>query len=282
MNALPVYGSGCKKLLLALLFCCALLGIGAGNVAEIKPKHFAAALFAQDSDESQPESPLPSPQESAAAQPESPLAEPESKSDDAADAQPESPLKKPELAATEEPTAVPSKTPEPTATVEVPTATITPEPTATPEPTETTEPTPEPTELPETVALTETIALTSTGNVSSTQVILLPGSGRAESISVSGEQEVVQLVTEPLGTQTVNAAPVALAELFGLLGATGARPFLLTENLILALLCIIAFSVMWLGICALSVCLFYIRSRQSTQINDYARSDRHMIVHYRR
>jgi|GEM_PF-1985128 len=278
MNGLSVYKASFRKwyrkLFLIALFCCALLGSGVGNFDESNlwannftkqnfTKQFTTALHAQDEDID-------------ASQPDSPLAEP--RDDDATLPQPESPLKKPELIATAE--VVPSKTPEPTETstpVAEPTATatFTVEPTATAAPTETSVPI-------ETDVLGNTTIITSASSIGTPQGELIVQQPSAESIQIENGQGVVRVIVDPAGAQAVAAAPSVATELLSLLASTRVNPVFPTESLILALLCLITFSVTWLGLCALSVCLFYIRSRQPHQINDYTGTDRQMIVHYRR
>lgn len=286
MNVWCKNSAGTRRIFLVAAFLCVLLSIGYGGFRENDssslhgPNVFAQEPDTSDADTSQAQSPLD--------QPDSPLLEPKDGNDAAA--QPKSPLDKPDAIPTEEPTAVPTKTVAPAATEEptmaptiaptvIPTESPTPSATALP-PTEvppTAIPTAIPTTTPTTVALTSTVAvsdvLTSTALTSTVQ-LPFGANPNNESLALENPNQV--------NVQPVTVVPIALSELLGLLASGGTNSPFLTENLILALLCLIGFSVMWLGLCALSVCLFYIRSRQSNYIRDYTNSDRHMVVHYRR
>jgi len=289
-----------KKIFLITIACCTLLGLRYTHslvmpdlVMSDPAERLMASVFAQDTsaeatdEEAQPDSPLDTPEAGAASQPKSPLSTPKSNEDAS---QPESPIAVPEKVETPEPTA----TPDPTATMQ-PTATALPTkvPTTTPSVTPTLASTTGPISTTEAISTTETISTTRSISITESTVDsseAVTSTSRLPLINLPNQAAVGEdsTATEAMpvaisgSAQSVQEIPAALSDISRTLISNTREPIFLTENLVLALLCLITLSVMWLGLCALSVCIFYIRSRQAHQIRDYSRADRHMIVHYRR
>lgn len=286
------------KRTIPLMVCCVFIWSGATFISQDRLAP-TTAVFAQDSDQSQPVSPLDAPQDGdAASQPVSPLESPESANDSSTR---QTPLEETEEAENteEEPTATaePTATPLPTNT-STPTATV--EPTATPTALPTDTPTAIPSATSVSTTITNTALLTETANAVTPA---LPGPSDAitqtdqvteteqaavvaesDSAGGSGEGEStdnVVLLPSVANADTTQPASIVLTDIPNVFFTNASRPLFLTENLVLGLLCIITLSVLWLGLCALSVCVFYIRSRQARYIRDYSTAARHIVVQYR-
>lgn len=273
-----------KRIAFVASFCCVFLLYGVHSPAILENNALNNGLFAQESEQSQPDSPLDVPiGVDDAAQPQSPLEELEAEG--RAGVVEEEKIEE-EPTATLEPTTtpLPTDTPEPTVTSE-PTAVPTQTPTSAP--TESPSATPTNTSVATATVVSTTTTSTTSVSLESTDVLTsanpaAPVDQAEDVVTEDAAVEVDRVVLLPSITSGSTQTPsVSLSQTPSILIATTSRPDFLTESMILGLLCVIALSVSWLGLCALSVCIFYIRSRQARTIRDHSPNARHISVQYR-